>query len=890
MLSLPGEVNLLARLQAAPTICAERLRKMMDSTDTDPLLARTVRDWVACALVCILALLSAARVRSDPAAASLSVDIARRAYYRGEDVVVAVECRNTSAAPIRDAILAASISGWEKASARLRSVAVGETIRTTIRVPTTRIRSGEYRLKVVLTDGNGKVAEATERVAIAGRPNPERLMVWLWGGGGDLDWYPRHGFTSCGGPTWRSLVGGQLPESMRRYLDGALVRGLDANIGLNGGIRDSDVDPGKINDPDATYMGGDRRVKFANPYHPAVVEQRDEANRRLMQAVRDYPQIRTSFFNTEVVDDMSDIENQAALRLMKQRLGFTKAETGPPKYGAPGVIADDDRGYLFRKFIYQRGNGLVMANRQVAAMVKRYRPDILTITDPYRQVPLYGLFDGVDCVETWTYTNPDPKLMLYVETLRTACKPGKQIPISTVTMLNYPGQLAPTDEWMLMDAGRIKVTTWINLSRAPSIVGYYYSSECNPVGTDTFKTPYSTSAAIKELAEKVFRPYGPMIRNLRICPRRIAVLSSAASRRYGKSPTLMGHYYNIQIYHFCSVMAMAHLQADVLFDETIERYGLDGYDVLVLPKCDVLPKSVYEKILDFRKRGGTVIADQYLGPQIPGVIQFDFDFTYRDKVNANAIAKNTTYAQWDDHLEPGSAELHTVEGVTALDDQKIMESYAAALKQRLAGKVAWEVDCDQPTVLFNMLERGRAKYLFVINDKRTYDERLGKYKAVLGKVVPQTVTVSLKRRAYPRLYAYDMLARKQLEVGVAGGAHQFTVDLSDLGGTIVALYPEPLAAVVVSAPAKMKAGAPSAIEVAFHGQSGALLPGLQPVQVSIADPRGDLNEFSGYYCAKDGSLRIGFFPAVNDRLGQWKVTAIDLTSGMTAERGFELER
>jgi hypothetical protein len=818
------------------------------------------------------------------------VDIARRAYYRGEDMLVAVEFRNASQAPIRDAILAASISGWEKASVALRSIPAGETIRTPLILPTVRLRSGEYRLKVALTDGNAKIAEATERVAIARRPNPERLMVWLWGGRGDLDWYPRHGFTSCGGPTWRSLVGGQLPESMKRYLDEALARGLDANIGLNGGIRDGDVDPGKINDPDATYMGGDRRVKFANPYHPAVVEQRDEANRRLMQAVRDYPQVRTSFFNTEVVDHMRDIENQAALRLMKQRLGFTKAETGPPKYVAPGVIADDDRGYLFRKFIYQRGNGLVMANKQIAAMVKRYRPDILTITDPYREVALYGLFDGVDCIETWTYTNPDPKLMLYVETLLTACKQAKQIPISTVTMLNHPGELAPTDQWMLMDSGRVKVTTWINLSRAPSIVGYYYSSECNPVGTDTFKTPYSTSAAIKELAERVFKPYGPMIRSLRICPRRIAVLSSAAARRYGKSPRLMGHYDNIQIYHFYSVMAMAHLQADVLFDETVERYGLDGYDVIVLPKCDMLPKSVYDKILEFRKRGGTVIADQYLGPQIPGVIQFDFDFTYRDKVNANAIAKNTTYAQWDDHLEPGSAELRTVEGVTALDDQKIMESYAAALKQRLAGKIAWEVDCDQPTVLFNMLGRGPAKYLFVINDKRTYDERLGKYKAVLGKVVPQMVTVSLKRWAYPRLYAYDMLARKQLEVGVAGEAHQFTVDLSDLGGTIVALYPEPMASIALSVPAKMKAGGPSAIEVTFRGQSGALLPGLQPVQVAVTDPAGNVNEFSDYYCCKDGSLTIRFLPGVNDRLGQWKVAALDLTSGTRAETGFVLER
>lgn len=52
-----------------------------------------------------------------------------------------------------------------------------------------------------------------------------------------------------------------------------------------------------------------------------------------------------------------------------------------------------------------------------------------------------------------------------------------------MTLLNYPGELAPTDRWMMMDEGRLKVTTWINLSRAPRILGYYFSSACDPFNT-----------------------------------------------------------------------------------------------------------------------------------------------------------------------------------------------------------------------------------------------------------------------------------------------------------------------------------------------------------------------------------------------------------------------
>ena len=120
--------------------------------------------------------------------------------------------------------------------------------------------------------------------------------------------------------------------------------------------------------------------------------------------------------------------------------------------------------------------------------------------------------------------------MLFIETLRAACKPEGKTPLQTVTLLNYPGELAPTEEWMLMGPGRTKVTTWINLSRAPKMIGYYYSSACPPAGTDTFEIPYSTSLTIQELSEKVFKPYGPLLKNLEVAPRRIAVLSSAASR------------------------------------------------------------------------------------------------------------------------------------------------------------------------------------------------------------------------------------------------------------------------------------------------------------------------------------------------------------------------
>ena len=76
--------------------------------------------------------------------------------------------------------------------------------------------------------------------------------------------------------------------------------------------------------------------------------------------------------------------------------------------------------------------------------------------------------------------------MLYIETLRAACRGSGAFPMQTVTLLNYPGQLAPTEDWMLMGPARTTVTTWINLSRAPRMLGYYYSSACNPQDGDSY--------------------------------------------------------------------------------------------------------------------------------------------------------------------------------------------------------------------------------------------------------------------------------------------------------------------------------------------------------------------------------------------------------------------
>lgn len=833
------------------------------------------------------------------AADGIALELPRHAYYRGEQIALTV-----SATPaVNKGTVELSLGGCAVASAPLQ----GSSVK--IAVPTGDIKVGQYELKATLR-APGREASAVEQVTIARKPASDRLEIWLWGagGGGTASYYFDHGFTIAGGPSWVYWHDERRADAMKD-LDYRLARGVYATIGPCGGIRRGDFKRVTLTGDDTAYKGAGRHEEdIYNPFAADVEAARREANRRFMEALGNHPAIKVAFYNTEQVDHLwLDNLNREGVELTRKTLGFTRDQRGEPNFVAPGVIADDDRGYRFLKYVYKGGNGLAHANQQTAEDVKRFRPDVWTLTDPYRAVAVLDMFPGMDMVGTWTYTSNDPKPMLYVETMRALTRGTRQRPLQIVTLLNYPGTMAPRSlgpsdgnswghakpehaGWMLTGPDFCKEVSWLILSRAPKIFGYYFSSACNPVACDKpedqFRVPRATSDAIREMANRVYQPYGQMITRLDVARRRIAVLSSQASRLYGKSPRTLG-YPNDQIYGFYTVLAMAHLDGDVLFDEHVEQGALKDYDVLVLPKCDVVTKTMYDEILRFAKRGGRIVADQYLGPEIPGVVRFNFDFTYRNKVNADAIATGVTFAQWDDHLNPNTAELAKARGVTAEEDRKILESYARQLTAGLAGKVRTDVLLDTPRALVNVLENDGVKYLLLVNDNRAYGDRVGKYRAVMEKLVPQTVTVALPGWE-GTLHAYDLLERKALSSTRSGDGSRFKVELTELGGKLIALYGVDLAKLVVSVPPTIRRSSPCALSVTIADERGSAVHGLQPLRVTVTDAKGQPTEYSGCYCATGGWLRIPFSPAVNDEPGSWKVAIEDLTAGLTAEKRFEV--
>jgi hypothetical protein len=334
-------------------------------------------------------------------------------------------------------------------------------------------------------------------------------------------------------------------------------------------------------------------------------------------------------------------------------------------------------------------------------------------------------------------------------------------------------------------------------------------------------------------------------------------------------------------------MAMAHLNGDFVFDEQVEQGELRNYDALVMPKCEVITASMLREIEAFQQRGGVIIADQYLGPKLDNVISFDFDFTYRPKVNADAIHDGVMYAEWNDQLKPDTAALKEAKGVPADEDQKIMEAYARELQTGLAGKVDPEVKLDSPQALVNVLEHHGVKYLAIINDKRKFGERLGQYKAILDELVPHTVTVSIPAgNAAPT--PYDLLEQKSLPTRQVGDRLEFAVDLDPLGGKLIALSPAKLEQLSITGSSVIPRGQSADVTIDLTDAEGRNVRGLQPLQINVTNAGGHDTEFSGYVCAEDGHLQWRLSPGINETPGKWTIEVRDLTAGLIAEASVEV--
>ena len=257
-------------------------------------------------------------------------------------------------------------------------------------------------------------------------------------------------------------------------------------------------------------------------------------------------------------------------------------------------------------------------------------------------------------------------------------------------------------------------------------------------------------------------------------------------------------------------------------------------------------------------------------------------------MNANAICRGSDFAVADDtnFRSEWGGEV-AVDGVTADEDQRRLETFAAEMRERLDGVVRRDFDCSSPRILCNMRTGGRLRYLFAVNDRRTWDERSGKYRAMMEKGVPEHGVWKIGPFAQPP-FVRELLTGQTPDCrSVGGGFYEFKLELPAAGGRIMAISETPPGELVLRA-----APLPEAFSLDLRIKDGE--DTVRPVRLDIYRPDGILSEYSGVRPVRDGVLSLTVPLAAGDPEGPWRIEAADLAGkGMCSiiwERKKETER
>ena len=834
----------------------------------------------------------------------------RRAWYRGEKAALRFDLMNFHPVNEPGCTLRLDFGGglWHAET----ELPVLGTVKEGLayEIDTAPFKSGDYALTATLTQGARVLSAAAFALSVAPpRRANSGMPLWHWpatvhDNALSAGWVPAQeelDLLAHLGYRWAQMRSDWAlahQERAARLIEYAMMRGIELGFRFENGLGSSFFMDRDIPE-EGRLIGWDGKPhpKLADHSHPAVQHRNQRQVEAVVDAFRDFPSCSTLFMNTEIEDRLQLALNPPSARRHEQRLGFPLSRitrqdclyTEPRRDGnfaEPGVIRDDDPDYCYTRYYFKEGDGFVPNNRLMAAAARALRPDLMTISDPFRLATVHGRFDGMGAVSSWTYTNPDPKSTLFTETLVNEAKPADQAVIPTITLWNYAGTLVPCganrfarEQTLRMEPDRFCECVWINFSRGPRAIGTYIGSPIEPFlrNGDPFIYSPATEDAMARITRDLLAPFGDFARGTAATRRRIAILDSLASSVYAVSPRPHTHYPNYRIYGLYTVLAMAHYEADVLFEEDVEQDALARYDMLVLPHCDTLTQTVCGKLRGFAARGGRLVADQYLRADLPLAARLDFNFTYRRRVNANANTKKQDFSVKDDH-SAGSAAVQ-LQGIPADEDQRIMEGYAAETRRRLAPVApARDFDCDSPRLLLHAREAGGVRYLFVVNDRRTWGERVAQWRSMLEKGLPESATITFPDPGFEPA-VYELTTHRRVPVRRTEGGYAFDLTVPAASGAILAFYQEPPKAPTLDAPNTLVRGE----EAVLHFRTG-FGDGLQPVEVTITAPDGTRDDYSGYYLANHGVCDIPVIPAINTLPGHWTIAFHDLTTNATLAR------
>jgi len=714
---------------------------------------------------------------------------------------------------------------------------------------------------------------------------PERMPVIMWGASGDeiarlkdIGFTHFVGFSAQTAEIWqekKALPPGN-PDYIarnRQILDDALAH--DLNVVAS-------VSPASALETNPANLRVDRSGK---PYErkdicasmPEFSTFFDNVGRSVARAYADHPAFTTVLIDSEVRDSSTPSFNAIDVQNYKQfahadipaevsgkwGVDWTKLKDFP----ADRVIADDHPILKYYRWFWTVGDGWNGLHTALHRGIRNTtgRRDLWTFFDPaVRQPSISGAGGMVDVLSHWTYTYPDPqRIGLATDQLfaMSAASGRNQQVMKMTQLIWYRSQTAPinagapgdTVAWedhdpeaayITMAPMHLREAFWTKLARPVRGIMYHGWQSLVPTeSTSAYRyTNPNTVHVLKDLVERVVRPLGPTLMQIPDERSEVAFFESFTSQMFARRGGYGSN--NGWSSDVWQALQHAHVQCDVMFEETLLKSGLGSRKVLVMSECDVLTKTVVEKITAWQKKGGKIIADEFLCPALKAdVVLPSFKRTKKaaeDKAQVLALAK-------------------TLE--------------AQALPQKAM--------CDNPEIIIRTRRYGDALYVFAINDHRTAGNYVGQHGLVLENGLPSSGTLTLKLDS---ANVYDLTHSSLVLPKLGEGTISWPIELGPCDGKIFMITPRPLLQLQVEVPELAKPGNTATIHLALTDTKQEPIKAIVPVEIEVRDTNGKLAEGSGFYAAKDGKLDVKLDIATNDDPGTWEVHVHELATRMETTR------
>ena len=826
---------------------------------------------------------------------------------------VTIRVQNFQREPMRGAGLSLRFGDAGSEDVKLPEIAAGGEHVVRHKLDCT-LRADSYELSAGLHFEDGYITEERGTFRIVPR-TPLRMPVVMWGIGGGpdvLDEMKRAkeiGFTHFIGlgadydAVWRA--GKPAPKEQserlaldRRMLDEALASGMRvaASISPESWLLKSHPEFAQVDRDGKPYartsiIGTDAKLA---PFWRSL-------GASVAQTYGAFPAFDSALVDSEVRDSSQISFSAREVEAVTKATGAAVPPEVPGKYGVDHtklknfprdrVVADDDPTLRFYRWWWQNGDGWnVLHSAFHEGLHSSGRKDLWSWFDPAVRTPsISGSGGAVDVLSHWTYSYPDPiKIGLCADELFAMARENglNQRVMKMTQLIWYRSQTAPVSKeqaaagaslaaWEDHDPGAAYITIapmhlrealWTKLSRPVSGIMYHGWQSLVPThSTGAYRyTHPDTQHELKRLLHEVVEPFGPMLLQIPDAKSDVAFLQSFTSEMFTRKAMYgNGQGWAADAWH---ITQYAHLQSDVVFDETIARNGLEGYKVLVMADCDVLPQRVVDKVKAWQAKGGMVIGDEFLCPAIKADVMIP---SY----------KRTKKAQ-DDWAQPGPGERGSCGGrwgnaISAISTRRM---------QRL---------------IVRLRRYGSAEYVFLISDSREPGDYVGQHGLVMENGFVWNATAQL-RRLPQGLHIYDLIAHEEVEAlpGREPGTSRFVPiggadGVEPCGGRIFMATPQSILGVLIdiddSGARRDGRRPPMQMKFRVLDRDNRTLSAVIPLHIVIRDPAGREMEWSGYHAARDGELSLAYDFAHNDRPGLWSVTARELASNRMARKTFRLE-